>query len=86
MMLRLASLLVAVLAGASLAWFFTRFLKNWELARRLGGVTLLILFGWAMVELLTTGRGALPTIVLITMTLVTGRLRRSGGSSGDRAA
>ena len=86
MMLRVAWLLLTVLAGASLAWFFTRFLKNWEIARRLGGVTVLILFGWAMVEIVARGHGEVPTIVLITMALTTGWLRRSRGSSGDRAA
>jgi hypothetical protein len=30
MMLRVALALLAVLAGASLAWVFTRFLKNWQ--------------------------------------------------------
>ncbi len=86
MMLRIAWLLLAVLAGASLAWVFTRFLKNWAIARPLAIVTALFLFGWAIAELLTTGRGELPTIVLLTMGLATGRLRRPGCSSGGRAA
>jgi hypothetical protein len=84
MMLRVAWLLLAVLAGAGLAWVFTRFLKNWAIARRLAIVTALVLFGWAIVELVTTSRGELPTIVLLTMGLATGTLRRSGGSSGGR--
>jgi len=86
MLLRVVWVLLAVLAGASLAWVFTRFLKNWAIAKRLGFVTALILFGWSIVKLVKTGSGGLPTIVLLTMGLATSRLRRSGGSSGGRAA
>ena len=86
MILRVAGLLLAVLAGASLAWAFTRSLKNSAIARGLAIVTALVLFGWATVELVTTGRGEIPTIVLLTMGLATGRLRRPGCSSGGRAA
>jgi hypothetical protein len=85
-MLRIVWLLLAILAGASLAWVFTRLLKNSPIARPLGIVTWLTLVAWAVVELVTTGRGSLPTIILLTMFLAGKALERSGAPPGGRAA
>ena len=86
MMLRVVWLLLAILAGVSLAWVFARPLKNSAIARPLGIVTWLALVAWAMVELVTTGGGSRPTIILLTMFLAGEALRRSGASPGGRAA
>jgi hypothetical protein len=85
MMLRIVWLLLAIVAGASLAWVFSRLSKDSAIARPLGIVTWLTLVGWAVVELVTTGRGSVPTIILITMFLVGRVLERSGAPRGGRA-